>query len=101
MLHENPHPLAGQTVKIKTQGKLYGHNELEHEFHVEDWWDRVSGGSWMNAGGNLAAIGYGMRSGLSGLPLDNEVVYGKVKGLGYLIHVSEIVSNDELEEPTD
>ena len=48
--------------------------------------------------GNPAALQYGMRSGFSGLPTDNEVVYGKVGMLGYLIHKSEIVP---LEAPNE
>lgn len=52
------------------------------------------GQSWMFMTGNPAAIIYGMRVGVAGLPLDNEVVYGKVDGLGHMVHVSEIVRED-------
>lgn len=92
-IHEDRSPLAGQTVRINFQGGAPGLNPGQHEFHVEDYWDRVSGGSWMYADGNFAAMGYGMRSGVVGLPLDNEVLYGKVGGLGYIVHVSEVVDN--------
>jgi len=36
---------------------------------------------------------YGMRCGLSEIPIpiDNEVLYGKIDGLGHLVHISEIV----------
>lgn len=81
-MHDQPHPLAGQTVSTSSYG----------EFVVEDWWDRVTGGSWMYANGNIAAMKYGVRSGKAHLPIDDEVVYGKVNGNGFgnLVHVSEI-----------
>jgi hypothetical protein len=62
------------------------------DFRVEDWWDVMTGGSWMFADGNPAAMNYAIRS-ASVLPLDNEVVYGKdtATGLGHLVHVSELV----------
>jgi hypothetical protein len=80
MAHSSAHPQAGQTVTL-TSGETY---------EVEDWWDRVSGGSWMDADGNLAAMKYAVRSGIAGLPLDDEVVYGKIGWAGHLVHVSEI-----------
>jgi hypothetical protein len=60
------------------------------QYCVEDWWINVFGRSWMGADGNPAAMHYGMRSGFAGLPTDDEVLYGKVGGLGRLVHVSEI-----------
>jgi len=51
----------------------------------------MSGGkSWMHADGNWAALHYAQRSGLTGLPIDNEVVYGKIDSLGHVVHVSEL-----------
>lgn len=80
------HPLAGKTVKIKDEVKGIG-GEL---FVIEDYWHNVTGSSWMSATGNPAALQYAFRSGISGLPIDNEVLYGKVGGLGFLVHVSEL-----------
>lgn len=86
MIHPNPTSFAGQTVTADL-GSGPG------PFKVEDWWDRVSGGSWMYAEGNRAALAYAMRSGLARLPMDNEVLYGKDQfGLGHLLHVSEVQS---------
>jgi hypothetical protein len=45
----------------------------------------------MLATGNPAALNYAMRAGTIGLPVDNEVVYGKIGYLGYLVHTSEFV----------
>ena len=44
----------------------------------------------MDSQGNPACIKYAFRSGFGGLPPDNEVVYGKVGALGYLVHSSEL-----------
>ncbi|MDI9901338.1 hypothetical protein QM716_15880 [Rhodococcus sp. IEGM 1409] len=85
MIHTEPHPLAGQTVEIKIEGETL-------EYRLEDWWDRVHGSSWMFAYPNPAALKYAMRAGFAGLPVDDEVVYGKVDIFGHLIHVSEIVT---------
>lgn len=88
-MHNEPHPLAGQTVKVKTTGH-FQIGDGPHEFRIEDWWDRLLGKSWMDCDGNPAALIYGIRSELSDLPLDDEVVYGKVGRFGHLVHVSEI-----------
>lgn len=82
--HTDPHPLARQAVEIDVTGVGTG------TYTVEDWWDRASGGSWMYAESKPAALKYAVRGGISGLPLDDEVVYGKLDGLGHLLHVSEL-----------
>lgn len=79
-------PLAGQTVKIRANVAQIG----GEEYRVEDWWQNVSGGSWMFADGNPAALNYAMRSAFAGLPTDDDVLYGKVGPFGHLVHVSEI-----------
>jgi hypothetical protein len=84
------HPLAGRTVKVAL--KTAPHQLLVDgcEFVIEDWWENVGGGSWMWAQGNPACLGYAIRAGLGGLPTDDDVVYGKVGPLGYLVHRSEL-----------
>lgn len=84
--HASPHPLAGQTVTVTAELSGTG----PHDFLVEDWNDRLFGQSWMDMQGHPASLAYAVRSAIAGLPTDNEVVYGKVQGLGYLVHVSEI-----------
>ncbi|WP_162830037.1 hypothetical protein [Amycolatopsis palatopharyngis] len=88
MLHTEPHQLAGQDVTVTTR------TGITMTFRIEDWWDRITGGSWMNADGNPAAMAYAVRSVECGLPVDNAVVYGKSGGFGHLVHVSEIVVDD-------
>lgn len=86
MSHSSPSPLARQTVTVKAA--LPGVAGTVHEYHVEDFWDRVGGSSWMDVS-NFATLGYAARA-FESLPLDDEVLYGKVNGLGYLVHVSEV-----------
>ncbi len=79
------HPLAGKTVTIKS-GQYAG-----EKYRLEDWWENVHGGSWKFAQGNPAALQYAMRCGLKDdLPVDDEVVYGKIGPFGHLVHVSEL-----------
>lgn len=84
-IHSEPSEFARQTVTVDM-----GLGDGPQPYEVEDYWDRVSGQSWMDSAGNFAAINYAMRSGVQGLPIDNEVLYGKVDSLGYLVHVSEV-----------
>lgn len=97
MTHAEKHPSSGDTVQVRFVGA--GHEQIPAskdgpvDFVIEDWWDHLTGGSWMFAEGNPAAIVYAIRGGLNGLPLDDDVVYGKVDGRGHLAHVSEIVSD--------
>lgn len=89
MNHPDEHPLAGRTVKLKIDLQNHDAAVIDGaEFRVEDWWDRLTGGSWMSANGNPAAILYALRT--AGIPLDDEVVYGKIGAFGHLVHVSEL-----------
>lgn len=85
-------PFVGITVKVKASGVK---NPLVkdfsgQDFEIEDWWENVYGESWMFSDGNPAALNYAFRAVITGLPIDNEVLYGKIDGLGYLFHVSEL-----------
>ena len=89
-MHEEQHPLAGETVKIKPdvkhpQNPSFGGSD----FRIEDWHDRVSGKSWTDCQGNPACLVYAIRT-AGKIPIDNEVVYGKVGPYGHLVHVSEL-----------
>lgn len=89
-MHTESHPLAGKTVTVTTSQ----HPQIgpgPHQFKVEDWWDKLTGGSWMFANGNPAATIYALRAGMSALPIDDKVVYGKIGHLGHLVHDSEFV----------
>lgn len=89
MIHPEPSALAGKTVVIRDDIKILGGKE----YRVEDWWDRVSGKSWMFCEGNVACLNYAARTGFSKLPIptDDEVLYGKIGSFGHLVHISEIV----------
>lgn len=94
-MHEETHPLAGEEVELIDD---YHHNQYPdmHSIIIEDWWDHLTGGSWMMAEGNPAAMVFAMRTGMApyNVPFDDEVVYGKYKGMGVLVHVSEIKDKD-------
>jgi hypothetical protein len=94
MAHDNAHPLAGKDVTLTATDPVRGMVVEGARFVVEDWWDRLTGGSWMNAEGNPAALQYAMRSGFNGLPADDEVVYGKIGAFGHLVHVSELGASE-------
>lgn len=87
-MHNEPHKLAGKTVKILDSVPDFG----GREYRVEDYWDRVSGKSWMFSTGNPACIQYAIRTGFlpDKVPLDNEVLYGKIGSFGHLFHVTEV-----------
>lgn len=80
-MHDEKHPLAGQTVTL-VDGTPY---------RLEDWWDRVSGNSWRTKS-VIASLNYADMQARYGLPDDDEVVYGHVGGLGYLMHVSQLTT---------
>lgn len=81
-MHNEQHPLARKTATVDL-------GQGPEEYEIEDWWDRLTGASWMHANGNPAALKYAMRS-AGKLPLDDEVVYGKIGRYGHLVHASEL-----------
>jgi hypothetical protein len=85
----DPHPLAGKLVVVHPVAPWDGLVN-DAEYRVQDWWLSVRGESWMWAQGNPACRQYAMRAVAGGLPIDDDVVYGKIGGLGYLVHVSEL-----------
>ena len=86
--HTTAHYLADKCVRLI--GTALDERQVDQVYVVEDWWDRLAGKSWMVCDGNPACMLYAIRGGFGGLPADNEVVYGKINGLGHLIHVSEL-----------
>lgn len=86
----NRHPLAGKTVVLGHSAKdPLGEVVEGAHFRIEDYWVNVAGQSWMSSVGNPAALKYAARS-AGHLPLDDEVVYGKVGPFGHLVHVTEL-----------
>ncbi len=80
----NKHSLAGKSVRI-----ISGHFKGE-TYRIEDWFHSVVGKTWMEANGNMAATEYAIRIRLDELPLDNQVLYGKIGQMGKAVHASEI-----------
>ena len=87
----DPHPQAGKTVRLKKSAKHFQFPDFGgSEFTIEDWVDRVNGGSWMDVN-NIVCFVYVMRAAGNDALFNDEVVYGHRKdGLGSLVHVSEI-----------
>jgi hypothetical protein len=83
-MHSEQSEYAGEIVKLKPEARHLGGSD----YTVEDWWDRVAGKSWMNCDGDPACWAYAVRS--VGVPIDNEVLYGKIGAFGHLVHISEI-----------
>lgn len=83
------HPQAGKEVivypKHEIQGLVKG-----AIYELEDWWENISEEGWYKSAHNPACLQYAARSGMAGIPVDDEVVYGKIDQLGYLVHVSEL-----------
>ena len=90
-IHEKPFEFSGKTVKIK-EGVTHPQvpNFGGQEFVIEDWWDRLQDKSWKDCDGNPAALLYAFRIADNNLPIDDEVVYGKVGSFGHLVHVEEL-----------
>ncbi|KQN00539.1 hypothetical protein [Sphingomonas sp. Leaf25] len=84
-IHQERSPLAGEHVTI-VSGVLAGQT-----LFVEDWWDRLVGRSWMRCDSNPACMAFAVRE---PTPLDDEVVYGKIGGLGHLVHVSMLPTGE-------
>jgi hypothetical protein len=97
-MHKERSELAGQMVKIKESANRLGGEVIV----IEDWWDKVAGKSWMDSDGNPACIKYAIRTGESQVlegkikvPIDNEVLYGKIGCFGHLVHIEELESESE------
>jgi hypothetical protein len=94
MKHEQPHPLAGKTVRIADGVTDPGRGMVVAgaEYRIEDWWDRVAGASWTTMHTNPAVVQYGLRIFTTEtVPVNDDVVYGKIgRSLGHLVHVSEL-----------
>lgn len=97
--HEERHPRAGQTVKLRPGVMLYDYPRDEWldgadiRFMVQDWADRLLRQSWLDSDlGNPTVFAYAARVAKDGLPEDEEVVGGKnlATGLTYMVHVSEL-----------
>ena len=88
MVHDTQHPLAGKKVNLVDARTR---EATGTEFSVQDWWDVLGSGCWQDNLNNFACIKYASRVlASSSIPRDDEVVYGKVNGMGHLMHVSEL-----------
>lgn len=79
---------AGKTVRI-ISGVFKG-----EEYRLENWQTLVTGKSWKDNLNNPAVLEYICRTMDETTPPDNNVYYGKIAGLGHLIHASQIEAID-------
>ena len=91
-MHKKQSPLADKVVRIKKHVKDIG----GEKYKVEDWWDRLGQGSWLESTSNFECMDYVARGAKSvpSPPFDEEVLYGKVGLYGKLVHVSEVEEID-------
>ena len=48
-MHKESSSFAGKTVRIKKSSKHFQQPKFGGgEYRVEDWWDKLTGKSWMN-----------------------------------------------------
>lgn len=102
-MHDQPHPHAGGQARLLVHLGTNPPLEKDTIVEIEDWWDHLTGGSWLDADGNPAAMIYAIRAGFAELPMDDEVVYVKAKmidepnspRLGHIVHVSELEPVEE------
>ena len=91
MIHEYCSAFAGCRMKIKPEIKNpHQDNFAGSILTIDDYWDRISGASWMDNLNNKYVKIYAQRVKDSELPEDNEVLYGEIGLIGYLIHITEI-----------
>ncbi|AXH45811.1 hypothetical protein SEA_GEAZY_50 [Gordonia phage GEazy] len=88
VIHSAPHKLAGTQVPAVLR-TVEGPQPVT--VAVDDYWDRKAQTSWKTATDNRIALTYALRAGLSGLPLDDEVLLCVVGRASQLVHVSELV----------
>jgi len=82
-IHPTPHPLARQIIEL-VDGR---------SFQVDDWWDRVmqTSTSWYlsDVRRNFALAAFALEQAKTNLPMDDDIVYGKIGDFGVIIHVRQ------------
>ncbi|MCP3682171.1 MAG: hypothetical protein GY861_05710 [bacterium] len=78
--------------KIKGNSKYFArkYNTPNPEIDIEDTDINIWGTSWKDQGGNMACMLYATRTKSEGIPLTGTTYYGKVQGMGELVHESEL-----------
>jgi hypothetical protein len=72
-------------IKLIIKGKYKG-----HRIRIEDTWENISGRKIMDSCKNFSELNYHKRVNEDNLPLDDNVYYGKIDHLGYIVHASEL-----------
>jgi len=87
-MKRDKHPLAGKALEFLIP-QIPGERFV---FEIEDWWDNISPKPWTECEelGNPACVEYGRRCIMDRRRRDNEVVYGKLRGKGLIVHNEEL-----------
>lgn len=94
IIHNKPHPLAGETVRACIRAA--DNTDRFVDFEIADWLDREIGKPWIQAAGHTATCSFAYRAGFRGLPHGNEVIIGYIAGVETVIHESELVDETTL-----
>lgn len=90
VVHDEPHPYAGQVVPLLMKDSTVGSTKPTAMFKVNDWADRVYGRPWRLQWTPSTLI-FAARAEQLGLPIyDDNVLQGTLLGLPLLIHTREI-----------
>jgi hypothetical protein len=87
MFHKQPSSFSGKTIQVEIDARLY-------PFECEDWWDRVEKTDehwYQKTREKDECLEFVMRYSREGLPLDDEVLVGKVQGVRKLIHIKMVL----------
>lgn len=85
--------VKGKTYMVKAE--KFKEFDEDMEFRLEGTDREVFGGSWGDQQGNPTCLIYAVRSGLGDLPWSGNVFYGKIYGMGHLVHESELYEKEE------
>lgn len=90
IVHEDPHPYAGEVVPLLMKDSEVGSEKRAAMFRITDWADRVYGRPW-RLHRSAGVLLYSLRAQGLGLPItDDNVLHGTFLALPMLIHTREI-----------
>jgi len=84
--------MKGKTCRIKTPSDYFEgkYGDPRPTIQIEDEYVNVFGRSWEEVQGNPAATLYALRVLQGEIPKEGKVYYGKIRGLGELVHETEL-----------
>lgn len=83
----------GKTYRIKSDSPYFvdKYGMSDPDIIIEDTDEKVFGGGWAMQDGNPSCIAYAVRRAFNkAIQVDGQVYYGKIDGLGEIVHESEL-----------